>query len=141
MAITKIWAVKSSLSSVSGYIQNPEKTVLEFSEYEELHSDNSDISSSEPEMAVLVRGINCSPSICVSQFNLVKEQYDKKDGIQGYHGCISFAENEVQPKETIDIATEFVKRVWGDNFQVLIGCHTNTQHLHCHFLGTQCLID
>lgn len=131
MAITKLWAIKSDLSAVNSYISNPEKTSIDFSQFEELHSEKV---SSVEEKVVLVRGINCSPSHVIPQFTLVKEHYGKRGGIQAYHGCISFKEADVTPKETIDIASEFVKKIWGDDYQILIACHNNTKHLHCHFL-------
>lgn len=133
MAVTRIWSVVSNLSGVEGYICNPEKTVISLDEYVEMHSSEDGFGS--PESLCLVRGINCSPKHAVDQFNFVKEQYDKANNpIQAYHGCISFAENEVTPKETVAISKEFVETVWGDNYQVLLAAHLNTNHLHCHFL-------
>lgn len=133
MAVTKIWTVTSNISDVQSYIANPEKTSITYEEYELMHTP--DIVNDGSEEISLVRGINCSPKHAVEQFNMVKEQYDKaSNSIQAYHGCISFGKEEVTPKETVDIARDFVESVWGDNYQVLLAAHLNTQHLHCHFL-------
>lgn len=133
MAVTRIWPVISNVSGVQSYIANPDKTVITVEEYNEMHT--SDASYEAPEELCLVRGINCSPKHAVEQFNMVKEQYDKANNpIQAYHGCISFAEGEVTAKEAVSIAKEFVESVWGDNYQVLLAAHLNTNHLHCHYL-------
>ena len=133
MAVTKIWTVTSNISEVQSYIANPEKTSITYEEYELMHTP--DVANDGSEELSLVRGINCSPKHAVEQFNMVKEQFDKaSNSIQAYHGCISFPKEEVTPKETVDIARDFVESVWGDNYQVLLAAHLNTQHLHCHFL-------
>lgn len=132
MAVTKIWSVTSNLSGVQGYISNSDKTTISAEEYMEMHTPDS--LYTENEELCLVKGINCSPKHAIEEFMMVKEQFGKTTGIQAYHGCISFAEGEVTPKETVDIAKEFVNTVWGDNYQVLMAAHLNTSHLHCHYL-------
>lgn len=133
MAVTRIWPVVSNLSGVQSYIANPNKTYITVEEYENMHTPDS--INDAPEEMCLVRGINCSPKHAIDQFNIVKEQFDKANNpIQAYHGCISFAQGEVTPKETVAIAKDFVESVWGDNYQVLLAAHLNTQHLHCHYL-------
>lgn len=130
MAVTKIKSVTYGVKTVSNYIANPEKTVIPKEQLEELHVANSN----SKETVCMVRGINCSPEYVAEQFSIIKTQYGKTDGIVAYHGCISFPPNTLTPKQTIDIATEFVSTVWGEDFQCLIACHNNTQCLHCHFL-------
>jgi hypothetical protein len=82
-----------------------------------------------------VGGINCNASTARDQFVTVKEQFDKCDGIQAYHGYLSFKdEQNITPELAQQIGTEFAKRVWGDRFQVVVTTHLNTKHLHCHFV-------
>lgn len=82
-----------------------------------------------------VDGINCNPSTARDQFVTVKEQFDKEDGIQAYHGYLSFKdEPNINPNLAQKIGMEFAKRVWGDRFQVVVTTHLNTKHLHCHFV-------
>ena len=83
-----------------------------------------------------VDGINCNPSTARDQFVTVKEQFDKEDGIQAYHGYLSFKdEPNINPNLAQKIGMEFAKRVWGDRFQVVVTTHLNTKHLHCHFVA------
>lgn len=87
------------------------------------------------ERELYVGGINCNVATARDQFVTVKEQFDKCDGIQAYHGYLSFKdEPNITPELAQQIGTEFAKRVWGDRFQVVVTTHLNTKHLHCHFV-------
>ena len=134
MAVTCVWAVSSNVSDVSNYIANPEKTIISTEDYIGMHTADV-ISDDMTEKLCLVRGINCSPKHAVEQFAMVREQYDKNNiPVIAYHGCISFVKDEVTPQETVAIAKEFVESMWGNDHQILLSAHLNTQHLHCHFL-------
>ena len=65
---------------------------------------------------------------------MVKEAYNKIDNIQDFHGFQSFKEGEVTPEEAHKIGVEFANEMWGDNFQVVVTTHLNTNHLHNHFV-------
>lgn len=65
---------------------------------------------------------------------MVKEAYNKMDKIQGFHGFQSFKEGEVTPEEAHKIGVEFANEMWGDNFQVVVTTHLNTNHIHNHFV-------
>ena len=57
-------------------------------------------------------GINCNVATARDQFVTVKEQFDKCDGIQAYHGYLSFKdEPNITPELAQQIGTEFAKRV------------------------------
>lgn len=79
-------------------------------------------------------GINCNVAMARDQFITVKEQFGKTDGIQAYHGYLSFKENEVTPEQAQQIGMEFARKMWGKRFQVVVTTHLNTKHLHCHFV-------
>lgn len=64
----------------------------------------------------------------------MKEQFDKPDGIQAYHGYLSFEETDITPELAQQVGMAFAERMWGDRFQVLVTTHLNTEHLHCHFV-------
>lgn len=81
-----------------------------------------------------VEGINCNVAIARDQFITVKEQYQKTDGIQAYHGYLSFKETDISPEMAQKIGMEFANEVWGERFQVVVTTHLNTKHLHCHFV-------
>lgn len=81
-----------------------------------------------------VTGINCDENNIYQEMMMVKEAYNKIDKIQGFHGFQSFKEGEVTPKKAHKIGVEFANEMWGDNFQVVVTTHLNTNHLHNHFV-------
>lgn len=70
--------------------------------------------------------IHCNPQTAREQFITVKEQFDKPDGIQAYHGYLSFEETDITPELAQQVGTAFAERMWGDRFQVLVTTHLNT---------------
>ena len=58
----------------------------------------------------------------------------KEEGIQAYHGYLSFKEQDISPELAQKIGMEFVNEVWGKRFQVVVTTHLNTKHLHCHYV-------
>ena len=139
MAVSKIWKVTVRLDQVIDYATNPEKTAAK--EYSpEQYQALADVlqyakDEEKTEREFYVGGINCNASTARDQFVTVKEQFDKCDGIQAYHGYLSFKdEPNITPELAQQIGTEFAKRVWGDRFQVVVTTHLNTKHLHCHFV-------
>ena len=138
MAVTKLWPVKTNLKHVIDYAANKEKTSVDAytgKQYQALR-DVLGYAQNEgkTEQEFYVRGINCNPTCARDQFVTVKEQYGKTDGIQAYHGYISFKNMEVTPEEAQQIGEEFVQRVWGSRFQAVVTTHLNTEHLHCHYV-------
>lgn len=138
MAVTKLWKVTARLGQVLDYATNPEKTANpEYSpeDYQALKDVLSYAKDEEKtEHEFFCEGINCNVSTARDQFFTVKEQFDKPDGIQAYHGYLSFKENEVTPEQAQQIGMEFANKMWGKRFQVVVTTHLNTKHLHCHFV-------
>ena len=138
MAVTKLWPVKSNLRQVINYAANKEKTaVTVYSEeqYQALRDVLAYAKDEEKtEREFYVQGINCNPTCARNQFVTVKEQFGKTDGIQAYHGYISFKNMEVTPEMAQRVGMEFAQRVWGEKYQVLVTTHLNSEHLHCHFV-------
>lgn len=138
MAVTKLWAVKYNLSYVLEYAGNPVKTKNP-NYTEEQYQALSDViayakDEEKTEREFYVDGINCNPATARTQFITVKQSFGKTDGIQAYHGYLSFKEQNITPELAHKIGMEFAKEVWGERFQVLVTTHLNTQHLHCHFV-------
>ncbi|MBQ2658690.1 MAG: relaxase/mobilization nuclease domain-containing protein [Erysipelotrichaceae bacterium] len=138
MAVTKLWPVRSNLKHVIDYAANKEKTSAD-TYTEEQYQALRDVlayakNEEKTEQEFYVQGINCNPTCARDQFVMVKEQFGKTDGIQAYHGYLSFKNMEVTPELAQRVGMEFAQRVWGDKYQVLVTCHLNTQHLHCHFV-------
>lgn len=139
MAVTRLWKVTDRLDRVIDYAEDEEKTrkpkfsntewqalkdVLEYAMDEE-----------KTERQYFVTGINCNADKARDQFVAVKQQYNKTDGIQAYHGYISFKDTDaLSPNEAHQIGIEFANRVWGERFQIVVTTHLNTKCLHCHYV-------
>lgn len=139
MAVTKLWKVTDRLDRVIDYAEDEEKTrkpkfsdtewqslkdVLEYAKDEE-----------KTEQQYFVAGINCNADKARDQFVAVKQQYNKTDGIQAYHGYISFKDtDDLSPEQAHQIGIEFANRVWGERFQIVVTTHLNTKCLHCHYV-------
>lgn len=140
MAVSKLWPVTSRLGQVIDYAANPEKTVKAKSEYSrEDYQALKDVlayakDEEKTEREFFAEGINCNPATARDQFISVKEAFGKTDGIQAYHGYLSFKEQDITPELAQKIGMEFANAVWGKRFQVLVTTHLNTKHLHCHFV-------
>lgn len=133
MAVTKLWCIKSKVESVANYDLNPLKTTYN----EEIMPRGLPIENEtvEPELGLLVAGINCEPLTAVEEFNEVKKKFGKEDGILAYHGYISFPNKDgLDPISVLSIAREVANEMWGENFQIILSVHTNTDTLHCHLL-------
>ena len=102
MAVSKLWKVTERLGQVIDYATNSEKTAnpeYNESEYQALKDVLAYAKDEEKtEREFFCEGINCNVSTARDQFVTVKEQYGKTDGIQAYHGYLSFKENEVTPE-------------------------------------------
>ena len=138
MAVSKLWAVKSNLGKVIDYANNPKKT--RNPKYtEEQYQALADViayakDEEKTEKQFFVEGINCNPVSAREQFVTTKQFFGQTDGIQAYHGYLSFKEQDITPELAQQVGMEFARRVWGNRFQVVVTCHLNTHHLHCHFV-------
>lgn len=95
--------------------------------------------------AAIVTGINCSddPESAYIEMKMCYEHYAEekfhrvgkptgKEHIKMHHYVISFKGQEVTPQEADRLAQEWAKSVFGDNFQILIATHTDTNNIHVH---------
>ena len=128
------------LATVLDYAANPEKTTKSKSKYSDAdYQALRDVvayakDGEKTERELFCEGIHCNPQTAREQFITVKEQFDKPDGIQAYHGYLSFEETDITPELAQQVGMAFAERMWGDRFQVLVTTHLNTEHLHCHFV-------
>ena len=140
MAVSKLWPVTVRLATVLDYASNPEKTTKSKSKYSDAdYQALRDVvayakDGEKTERELFCEGIHCNPQTAREQFVTVKEQFDKTDGIQAYHGYLSFEETDITPELAQQVGMAFAERMWGDRFQVLVTTHLNTEHLHCHFV-------
>ena len=138
MAVSKLWPVTNNLNKVIDYAANPEKTATTVYT-EEQYQALADVlayakDEEKTEREYFVEGINCNPITARDQFVSVKKAYGKEDGIQAYHGYLSFKEQNITPELAQKIGIEFANEVWGKRFQVVVTTHLNTKHLHCHYV-------
>ena len=63
-----------------------------------------------------------------------KRRYGKLGGNVAYHGYQSFVAEEVTPAEAHRIGVETAKRMWGENYEVVVTTHLNTDNIHNHFV-------
>ena len=138
MAVSKLWPVTNNLNKVIDYAANPEKTAATVYT-EEQYQALADVlayakDEEKTEREYFVEGINCNPITARDQFVSVKKAYGKEDGIQAYHGYLSFKEQNITPELAQKIGMEFANEVWGKRFQVVVTTHLNTKHLHCHYV-------
>src|SRR5574344_947983 len=113
MAVIKVKIIKGgSLGILIHYIGNPDKT--EDCEY--------------------VTGIHCSPNTRDAELDMqqIKNIYNKQRGILGFHIIQSFRAREVSPELAHEIGVQMAKELWGDKFQIYVGTHVNTNHIHNH---------
>ena len=137
MAIVFIKDIKTRLDRTISYIGNKEKTENE--NYEEIFLDlhnalNYTVDDLKTEEKYFVSGINCKFENAFKRMSETKKEYEKTDGILGYHIIQSFAPGEGTPESIHELGKEFARRAFGDRFEVVVATHLNTDCLHNHYV-------
>ena len=138
MATTAIWAVKYSLKDVLDYAANPMKTEnKDFDDYqfeglEKVIEYTADDLKTEKQF--YVSGINCDVKNVLEQMIMTKKAAHKEDGVLAFHGYQSFVPGEVTAEMAHAIGVELAKKMWGDDFEVLVTTHLDKKHFHNHFV-------
>ena len=78
--------------------------------------------------------INCPKHDPYGAMLATKRQFGKMGGNVAYHGYQSFKPGEVTPEEAHKIGMETAKQMWGEDYQVVVTTHLNTDSLHNHFV-------
>ena len=82
-----------------------------------------------------VSAINCPVQRAYEHMMTTKLHYGKLGGNVAYHGYQSFAEGEVTPEECHSIGMETAKRMWGEEYEIVVTTHLDKEHhLHNHFV-------
>lgn len=82
----------------------------------------------------LVSGVNCSGENAFTEFMATKTAHHKKGGMNFYHYVQSFSPAEsVTAEQVHEIGLAFAKKAWPGH-EVLVTTHTDTAHLHNHFV-------
>ena len=138
MAVTKIWPVKGNIGKPISYVENELKTANpEWDKTSLQHLDDVIVyaaNEDKTDKKYFVSGINCNADTARDQFVTVKKQFDKEDGIVAYHAIQSFDTGEVTPELAHRIGCEFAREVWGNEYQVVVATHLNTENIHNHFI-------
>lgn len=130
MAVTKIWAIHDSVSRVVEYCSNPEKTKLTDLEQVLIYAANKAKTLDEGEQSYAVSGVNCTPDTAIREMTATQKRFGKTGGNVAYHAYQSFKTGEVSAAECHQIGLETARRLWGDNYQVLVATHFNTGTYH-----------
>ena len=133
MGTTKIWAIKDSLSRVLDYASNPKKTV--YTDLQKvLHYAEQGSKTIGDEETCFVTGVNCNAEKAFDEMLSVQRRFCKTGGNVAYHAYQSFKTGEVSKELCHQIGVELARKMWGDEYQVLVATHLDTQTLHNHFV-------
>ncbi|MDD2361683.1 MAG: relaxase/mobilization nuclease domain-containing protein [Oscillospiraceae bacterium] len=135
MATTGFWPVKGKLKDVIDYAQNPDKTTdpkyLDDNLYKALRYAGDD---EKTDKTMYVNSINCTKKRAYEQMMTTKRRFGKTGGNVAYHGFQSFKTGEVAPEEAHKIGMETARRMWGDEYEIVVTTHLNTGNLHNHMV-------
>jgi len=138
MATTKIWAVNDNLKRVLDYVSNLAKTKnkdLNSYHYQGLENVIEYTADDlKTEKQFYVSGVNCSPNNVFQQMISTKKAAQKEDGVLAFHCYQSFSPGEVTAETAYAIGVELAKRMWGNDFEVLVTTHLDKKHFHNHFV-------
>lgn len=132
MATTSLWPIKKTINNTIEYVENKYKTQIHISDLSSTIDYASNKNKTEEQF--YVTGINCDSNNVYQDMMLVKKAYNKIDNIQGFHGYQSFKEGEVTQDVAHKIGIQLANEMWGDEFQVVVTTHLNTNHVHNHFV-------
>lgn len=132
MAYTKVFAIRNRLDKRVNYAVNGDKTILDDKiEY----AINYAINPEKTEEVRFVDALNCdSIETAFDEMRATKQKFKKTGGVLGYHFIQSFAPGEVTPEQAHKIGVEFARRMFGDQFEVVIGTHLDKAHPHNHIV-------
>ena len=115
MAVTKILARRGGLSQAIAYVLNGDKT----------------------EEQILTAAQGCLTATACHDMAVVKQRWNKTDGVQLYHVIQSFRPGELSPELALEIAREFAREHL-PGYQAVIGVHTDREHIHAHIVFNSC---
>lgn len=135
MATTGFWPVKGRLKDVIEYAENPNKTIDKKYLDDDLAAALSYVEdASKTDSTMYVSGINCPKKRACEQMMNTKRRYGKLGGNVAYHAYQSFRTGEVTPEEAHRIGIETAKRMWGDEYEIVVTTHLNTDNIHNHIV-------
>ena len=128
MAYTKVFAIRRRLDDRVKYAVNGEKTELDAGIAYAINPEKT-------EQVRFVDVLNCDDAeSAFDAMRATKRKFKKMGGVLGYHFIQSFAPGEVTPEQAHKIGVEFARRMFGDQFEVVIGTHLDKAHPHNHIV-------
>ena len=135
MATTGFWPVKDRLKEVIDYAENPDKTIdkkyVDSDLYAALRYVSNDKKTDE---RMYVSGVDCNAKRAYERMTATKKRFGKTGGNVAYHGYQSFQAGEATPEEAHKIGLETARRMWGNEYEVVVTTHLNTDNVHNHFV-------
>lgn len=123
------------MKDVIDYAENPDKTTDQTYLDDDLYRALSYTQNDEKtDQKMYVSTINCPKHDPYGAMMATKRQFGKMGGNVAYHGFQSFKPGEVTPEEAHKIGMETAKQMWGDEYQIVVTTHLNTDSLHNHFV-------
>ena len=112
MAITKIHAIKTTVSGAVNYICNKEKT----------------------DSSLLISYFGTTPETAADDFIFTLSHTDKSDPNKAFHLIQSFAPGEVSAEEAHKIGEELADRLLQGRYSYIVSTHTDKGHIHNHLV-------
>ncbi len=135
MATTGFWPVKDRLKEVIDYAKNPDKTIDKKYVDSDLYAALRYVSNGKKtDERMYVSGINCNAKRAYERMTATKKRFGKTGGNVAYHGYQSFQAGEATPEEAHKIGLETARRMWGNEYEVVVTTHLNTDNVHNHFV-------
>ncbi len=135
MATTGFWPIKGRLKDAIDYAENPDKTTDSKYLDEDLYSALRYAANDEKtDKKMSVSAINCPKQLAYETMMDTKRRYGKLGGNVAYHGYQSFKTGEVTPQEAHTIGMETARRMWGDDYEIVVTTHLNTDNIHNHIV-------
>ena len=83
----------------------------------------------------LIYAVKCYKETAYDDFVQVKQMFEKETGRQYIHFVQSFSPKEnITPELANEIAKRLISHPIFDGFQILMATHTDTPHIHTHFI-------
>lgn len=128
MAIVKIIAIRDRLDKRVNYAINGEKTTLDA-------GITYAVNSEKTKQHFFASAINCeSCETAYAEMQETKRCFGKAGGVVGYHFIQSFAPGEVTPEQAHRIGMAFAEKLFGGQYEAVIGTHLDKAHLHNHIV-------
>ena len=112
MAITKIHAIKATVSGAINYICNEDKT----------------------DSSLLISYFGTTPKTAADDFKFTLSHTDSSDPNKAFHLIQSFAPGEVSAEEAHKIGKELADRLLQGRYSYVVSTHTDKGHIHNHLI-------